>query len=243
MEKELSALIVDDEENARLYLAGLLVELYPEMTLHFASSPAEALFLLRQLHFSMVFMDVEMPGMSGLELQEQYLAKIELLPVIYVSGFKRPEFIQKALRLKAVDYLDKPVNPVELKDAVDKALQLFPSRKSGHTVVAHSTKICLPTEKGDLYFSPDEIACFESNKRNSFAYFADTCKKVVVRLNLVELMKVLPSGVFHRVSRQFIINESKIKYISKSTKSIVLNTHCAPVEVHKVYPDFFKMDH
>lgn len=55
-----------------------------------------------------------MPGMTGLDLVAEMQTSLKNVPVIFVSAYKRAEFIQRALRLNAVDYLDKPVDPTEL---------------------------------------------------------------------------------------------------------------------------------
>ena len=116
-------LIVDDEEQSRLYLASIVNELHPELSIQLAATPAEALFLLNKECMDVVFIDVEMPGMTGLEMLEKLRGINANLPVIFVSAYKRAEFIQKAMRLGAVDYIDKPVDPIELESALQKILQ------------------------------------------------------------------------------------------------------------------------
>lgn len=227
------ALIVDDEENARMYLANFMKDLYPELEIQLAASPAEAIFILTKQNTDMIFLDVEMPGITGLEMLKQLRDQIYELPVIFVSTYMKAEFIQKAMRLNAIDYLDKPVNPIELDNAIQKA---FKNNISSN----HNNKIRLYTEKGELIFEPNEILCFESQKRNSVAYFENDNKKVKVRCNLTELSGILPSQIFSRVSRQFIININKIKYISKSTKSIILKNNNEQFVIQRVYPEVLK---
>lgn len=234
-------LIVDDEENSRLYLANILFELYPELHVQFASTPQEALFLIPKNSFDIIFTDVEMPGMSGHELVQQIREMKIMTPVIFVSAFSNTTYLRNALRLSAVDYLDKPVNPNELKIAIKKALS---KRNNGvDTNNDAGKKIKLFCEQGLLYFEPEEILCFETKRNNSLAYFANDNKKVIVRYNLSELIEVLPATIFVRVSRQFIINIHKIKYISKSNKSIVLNHNKDQLVIHKVFPEILRGDH
>lgn len=233
-------LIVDDEENSRLYLANILLELYPKLYVQFASTPQEALFLISKNKFDTIFMDVEMPEMTGHELVKQIREQQNLTPVIFVSAFSNTTYLRNALRLSAVDYLDKPVNPKELETAVAMALS-----NRIHEVDANNDagkKIKLFCEQGLLYFEPDEMLCFETKRNNSLAYFVNDNKKVIVRYNLTELIAILPAKIFVRVSRQFVVNIHKIKYISKSTKSIVLNYHREQLVIHKVYPEILKSD-
>jgi CheY-like chemotaxis protein len=153
-----TVLIVDDEEKSRLYLAELTHELFPELTLQFAASPFEALFIIEKQKIDLIFLDVEMPGMTGIDLLTQLREKILKTPVVFISAYKRAEFIQKALRLNAVDYIDKPVDPEELqlaivkalKNSIDSELSTLPTQKT-------IKKLSLHTANGEMLFEPDEI--------------------------------------------------------------------------------------
>jgi len=228
-------LIVDDEDKARLYLAQILQELHPDYEIKFAASPAEALFIFNCSDIDLIFLDVEMPGMTGLDLLSKMREKQSDVPVIFVSAFKRAEFIQQALRLDAVDYIDKPVDPGELETAIQKSFKshfAFPVSRS-----ETSSKLVLFTELGDMIFNPDEILCFESDKRNSIAYFSSGAKNVVVRENLVGLETILPAESYVRVSRQHIVNKRYIKFVSRSNKTIIVDTGNVQIKIDKVYPD------
>ncbi len=229
-------LIVDDEENARLYLAAILNELFPEMEIQLASSPAEAVFLISKKCADIIFLDVEMPGMSGLEMLAQLRESIKQTPVIFVSSYNRVEFVQKALRLNAIDYIDKPVDPMELKNAMEKAKLQF-NKVEFQTA---NQKLKLFTEKGEMLFEPNEIMYFESKKRDSIAHFVNGFHDVTVRCNLKELEATLPINIFVRVSRQCVVNKQYVKFASQSTHSITLMEGCKSTEIEKVNPDFFK---
>jgi len=229
-------LIVDDEENARLYLAAILNELFPEMEIQLASSPAEAVFLISKKCADIILLDVEMPGMSGLEMLAQLRESIKQTPVIFVSSYNRVEFVQKALRLNAIDYIDKPVDPMELKNAMEKAKLQF-NKVEFQTA---NQKLKLFTEKGEMLFEPNEIMYFESKKRDSIAHFVSGFHDVTVRCNLKELEAILPINTFARASRQCVVNKQYVKFASQSTHSITLMEGCKSTEIEKVNPDFFK---
>lgn len=225
-------LIVDDEEQSRLYLASIVNELYPEFSIQLAATPAEALFLLNKEYLDIVFLDVEMPGMNGLEMLEKLREINANLPVIFVSGYKRAEFIQKAMRLGAVDYIDKPVDPIELDAALQKILQLkivFPSTKA-------TERFCLFTNSGDMFLEVDEILYFSSDKRYSTAYLKDGSSKTI-RDNLETLTKKLPAQHFLRVSRQYIVNTNVIKFVSKANKTITIQSGGKNLILYRIYPN------
>ena len=233
--KNKKALIVDDEEKARLYLASILSELHPEIEIQFVSSPAEALFLLQKQHFDIVFLDVEMPGMTGLEMLENLHESLKNIPFIFVSAYKHAEYIQKALRLNAVDYIDKPVNPTELENAINKAFTSNSFDNSGEIEKILSNKIYLLTDIDERLVETENIVYFQSCKRYSIAYFTDGTNRIV-RYNLVYLSSVLPKNIFLRASRQYLINVQYIKFISKTNKSIKLEAGKQLLELRKIFP-------
>ena len=230
-------LIVDDEDSARLYLATIVSELYPKLSIQLAATPSEALFLLKNNCIDLVLLDVEMPGMTGLELVENIRNVSDSTPIIFVSAYKRAEFIQRAIRLNAVDYIDKPVDPAELNNALLKALQtnqntVNNSKRSEH----HNNRFCLLTDSGEMFIEDTEIVYFKTQKRYSLVFFADGTSKIV-RDNLEGLSKKLPANSFLRVSRQHIVNIKSIKYVSKSNKSITLQSNnLQQVVLNKIYP-------
>jgi two-component system LytT family response regulator len=233
---------VDDEEKSRLYLAEIVHELYPTFLFQFAASPFEALFILEKQKMDLIFLDVEMPGMTGLDLLEELRKKVNNTPVVFVSGYKRAEFIQKALRLNAIDYIDKPVDPEELRNAIEKSFSHKTEiGKVATTQNTNNVKLCLSTINGDMLFEPDEIMYFESNKRESIAYFQNGFPKVSVRENLKSLIEtILPNEHFLRVSRQYIINKRFVKFISQSNNSITLADGHKKIILNRIFPDIFK---
>jgi two-component system, LytTR family, response regulator len=229
-------LIVDDEEQARLYLACIVKELHPEVELLMAASPNEALFILQNENVDCVLLDVEMPGMSGLEMLEKVRLYTEDKPVIFVSGYKRAEFIQSAMRLNALDYIDKPVNPKELNNALLKAFKIQGQKATIGKSSCCKERFYLMTSVGEMFVNVNELIYFETLKRYSTAYFADGTQKVI-RHNLEALMNMLPNNTFLRVSRQNIINIRSIKYISKSNKTITLQCSSGVVVLNRIYPN------
>lgn len=230
-------LIVDDEENSRLYLAQIVKELRPDYELLLASTPTEALFHVQNQAVDLLFLDVEMPGMSGLELLSEIRKRMSCVHAVFVSAYKVADYIQKAMRLNAVDYLDKPVNPNELQIVMHKCFEKSAAQLPLNT--HHPEKLKLYTEKGDMVFCADEIVYFKSTKRYSTAHFKNGAKDVVVRENLVSLEKTLPETTFLRVGRQYIINTQYVKFVSKSNRSIVLAVGDNQIIIGKVFPEVF----
>lgn len=230
-------LIVDDEENSRLYLAQILKALHSEYEVLLSATPTEALFLIANHDVDLVLLDVEMPGMTGLELLTEIRKKLNCVPAVFVSAFKVADYIQKAIRLGAVDYIDKPVDPLALEQVLLKCFA--PPLLDLPSDPTNTDKLKLFTEKGDMIFCPSEIVYFESAKRYSVAYFKFGLRSVIVRENLVNLERLLPSVSFLRVGRQHIINTQYVKFVSRSNKSIVLDAGENHIIIEKVYPEVF----
>lgn len=226
------ALIVDDEENARLYLARMIAVTVADMEIQFAGTPAEALFVLEKFRPDVLFLDVEMPGISGLELLKAIRGKCPELPVIIVSGYYEFDYVKKALRLNAVDYLNKPVDPDELEQAIRKALL---KETAVHEPTENEAKISLSTDKGILYVNPNQVLFFATNKRSSNLYMVSSEKPVLVRESLSILEKTLPAANFLRVSRQYIVNISHVRYVNKS-RYIILQAGGREVKLEKISP-------
>ena len=230
-------LIVDDEEEARMYLANVIEELFPDLHIIFASTPNEAIYLVKKECIDAILLDVEMPGMSGLEMLSKLRDQQLIIPVIFVSAYKKAEFIQKAIRLDAVDYIDKPVNPIELNAALNKALSLTERLPIDFANdISHiSNRIRLNTVKGVMFFDPYEILLFKSNKRDSLAVFKDGKSTLLIRENLSVLSNLLVSYGFIRVNRQHIVNSHCIKSVIKCDKTIILSV--GEMKISPVFKD------
>ena len=113
-------LIVDDEEAIRNLFAIALSERYECVT---AADTAEALRLLAAQQFALVISDVQMPGLSGVELLRKIVSDFSDTAVIMVSGIDRSQRVIDALRIGAFDYLLKPCDLDVLQLRVEQALE------------------------------------------------------------------------------------------------------------------------
>lgn len=118
MEKKITAILVDDEENSRQVLSGLLHRFCPEVEVCGEAEDAEAAYeLVTRTYPNLVFLDIQMPSSNGFNL----LRRFPELPfeVIFVTGFD--QYALHAIRFSALDYLLKPVEVPDLVAAVQKA--------------------------------------------------------------------------------------------------------------------------
>jgi len=135
MSDAISILIVDDEPVARSRLRELLADLAPEFQHRIvgeAANAPEALSQIEAVHPQIVLLDVQMPGMNGIELARHMSARAaasetprQMPLVIFVTAFE--EFAVEAFEVRAIDYLLKPVRAQRLLEALRRAVTRLPS--------------------------------------------------------------------------------------------------------------------
>ncbi|EDY80738.1 LytTr DNA-binding domain family [Verrucomicrobiia bacterium DG1235] len=125
MPPPLKILIVDDEPPARAKLKLFLSDCLPDATLYEAANGTEALELLESAAPDLAFLDIQMPGMTGLEVVEAFGPE-EMPPLIFTTAYD--QYAVKAFEHNAVDYLLKPFDDRRFRKALDKATsKLVPS--------------------------------------------------------------------------------------------------------------------
>jgi PAS domain S-box-containing protein len=112
-------LVVDDEEGPR---EAIRMILKPHYEVHTAGSGEEVLSSLTDLRPDVIFMDVKMPRMDGVQLLERVKAVDQLVEVVMITAYASLDTVQRAMRFGAMDYLVKPFAPKELQEVAERAL-------------------------------------------------------------------------------------------------------------------------
>lgn len=228
----LNAIIVDDEEFARSSLFFLLQENCEHINISgIAKSVAEARVLLSQHAIDLIFLDIAMPGENGFELISQ--AKDHKAHVIFTTAYD--QYALKAIKANALDYLLKPIDIDELKEAVDKAREYISVRKNGTdrsenlqnlakqlTDRTEIRKISLPNGQGYSLTSVSDIVHIAADSNYSVFYLANG-EKITVSKVLKEYEEILPDHQFIRVHKSSIINlDYVLEYNSKNGLEVTL---------------------
>ncbi len=121
-------LVVDDEEGPREAIRMILKPRYQVFT---AGSGEEALAVLPMLRPDVIFMDVKMPRMDGVQLLERVKAIDPAVEVVMITAYASLDTVQRAMRFGAMDYLVKPFAPRELQEAAERALARRRQRLDG----------------------------------------------------------------------------------------------------------------
>lgn len=124
------ALIVEDEPLMRQYLMDKLNDIHPKwQAAASAEDGVEAMSLLQKELFDLVITDIRMPGMDGLSLARHVTAHYSDTFIIILSGYDEFDYARAAVRLNVCDYLLKPLNDGELKQALEKVSQRLEENK------------------------------------------------------------------------------------------------------------------
>jgi DNA-binding NtrC family response regulator len=115
-----SVLVVDDEKNIRLTMSRALEDIEVDVTT--ADSGAEALAALARRHVDVVLLDLRMPGMDGIEVLRRVAREYPDTRVIIITAYGTVERAVEAMKLGAVDFLEKPVTPAEVRARVAELL-------------------------------------------------------------------------------------------------------------------------
>ena len=222
--QKIEAIIVDDEISARdnlRYLTNTFchnVEIIDE-----ATNVDEAISAITKHKPQLVFLDIEMPQKNGFQLIEHF-EKIDFY-IIFVTAYDK--YAIKAFKCSALDYLLKPIDILELKNAVKKVsatlkkdtleerLNVLKSNQNG------IKRIAIPYKSDYAIIDVKNINCIEADRMYSKINSNDG-KTFITSKKLSHYEKVLSNSNFIRVHRSWVVNIDYIISYSKKDKNIVL---------------------
>jgi DNA-binding LytR/AlgR family response regulator len=248
------ALIVDDEAPARSELRYLLNETGGVEVVGEASTSAEALQLIAAIEYDIVFLDIEMAGLTGIDLAAALAAAESSPAIVFVTAYG--EHALKAFEVAATDYLVKPVGVDRLRQALARCAagpSAPPGPESGSTAgvpplqgdAGHSpsatppastagpTRIDrIPVEKGGrtLLIAANEILYVEAHDDYSRVFTADG--RYLSTLSLAALEERLEPSGFFRTHRSYLVNLARVREVLPMYGGMLVLTLGGEAETH-----------
>lgn len=206
MRRKFNALIVDDERLARKELTLMLKDYTDINILGEAGSVNTALDIIKDTQPDVIFLDIQMPGCSGFTLLDKINPNIK---IIFVTAFD--EYAIRAFEVNALDYLLKPVNPLRLKNSIDRLLSNKPVKQLFSRKFSYDDIIFLHLNSQMRFFKICSIICINASGDYTEIITSDNIKGLSSKA-LREWESRLPENHFIRIHRSSIIN---LHYIQK----------------------------
>jgi len=225
--KSISAIVVDDEKDARDYLTSLINDHAGDVEIIASTGSAtEAVRLILEKCPQIVFLDIEMPGNNGFEVVKQIRNHRSNAVIIFVTAYD--QYTIDAIRCAAFDYLLKPI---DLND-FQSCMQRYRSSDRGKNLddkinrlldnLKHEKeKICFSTRTRRLFLDPTEIIYIEADRTSSELHCTNN-RVITASHSLKEMEQLLPASQFLRINRSQIINKHHLTEIVHNTRKCTL---------------------
>jgi two-component system, LytTR family, response regulator len=220
--KNLNVIIVDDEQNARLALRGIITENFPELQiLDECNDVPTAVKSILKHQPDLIFLDISMPGYSGIELFKFLDTDQFKFKVIFVTAYS--EYAINAFELSAVDYILKPVRIDALRRAISKVQESQDDTLNvlhENMTPGHSQKLALQTGEGITIIPLNEILYLKAD--GSYTHFLlSKNKKITVTKKIADFTRLEQMGGFLRIHRSHMVNIDRISKILKIDGGVV----------------------
>lgn len=242
-----TALLVDDEPNLLDYLERKLTAAWPELSIvGTAANGRQALAMSADLAPDIVFLDIQMPGLNGLQVAQALDPEIR---VVFVTAFD--EYAVPAFEAAAVDYLLKPVDDERLALTVARLKEATtdPDREVLTKVLAQLSrgdhvhlKWLRSQQDGSTRLIPvDSVVCFKADGKYTSVLTAT--EEHLIRTSIKELEEELDPGVFWRVHRGTIVRVEEILEASRDLRgryTLTLRSRPERLRTSQKYGHLFK---
>lgn len=224
MSQLFKAIVIDDEPAARRLMKSLLEEYEQVVTVVAeAGNGREAISKIEELRPDLIFLDIQMPDLTGFEVLEQLTHKPN---VIFTTAYE--QYAIKAFENFSIDYLLKPIKEERLQQSIDKlkqfgrlnqTLDINSLQDIIRQLQAPQKATALPIKTGDriTLLRYENIAYLEAQDKYVYVFTTDGQKHLTDQ-SLTTLSEKLPPQ-FYRIQKSYIINKDKIKEMHRHFNS------------------------
>lgn len=227
----MNCIIVDDEPLAREAIELLVKDIdYLRLAGTFNNASAAARYM-EQNAVDLIFLDIQMPGITGIEFAKTISRKTL---IVFTTAYS--EYALDSYEVDAIDYLIKPIEPERFRKAADKAL-------------AYSS-LLMQDEKENIEPAADDYFFVKSDRKYFKVNFEDILfveglkdyvilqleeQRIITRMNLKAMNELLPKSLFLRVNKSYIVNTARIEAFDNN--DIFIKTH--EIAIGSSYRDGF----
>jgi two-component system LytT family response regulator len=223
----IKAIIIDDEQNCIDSLVFDLQKHCKEVNVvETCTSPKQGILSIKKLKPDLVFLDVQMPWMSGFEMLE-LIDEINFA-IIFTTAFD--QFAAKAFRISAIDYLLKPIDTNDLKEAIRKANEKI-QQKSGTDNITNllqnikkpevNQRIAVPGREGYEFIEAGKIIYAKAEGSYTHVFLNDK-RKLIISKTLSDIEELLPAEHFQRIHHSTLVNLSHVTHLFKTDGGFVV---------------------
>ncbi len=221
----IKSIVIDDEPKARKLLQAIIGEYCPDVeVIADCEDLPSAVKVIRKHQPDLIFLDIEMPGHSGLELLDFFNEEEVNFGIIFTTAYNN--YAVQAFRFSAIDYLLKPLRHESLMEAIERfkkrathsnLLQYNNLKQSLNTSLSWDEKrITIPTTTSHKFIKPSEILLIKGSGAYSEIYLTDGSKLLTSR-NLKHFEDTLIDiAYFFRSHKSYIVN---LQYVTEYVKS------------------------
>lgn len=218
----MQAIIIDDEKRARHLLTTLIRDHINELhVVTEASNLKDGVTAIKELKPDIVFLDIEMPGETGLEIMNYFKDDEIAFQIIFVTAYN--QYAVDAFRMNAIDYLLKPIDIDELKSAFAKAKQQQSSQQISEQIERlrqsvqqlSMDKIVMEIPRGYLFTSHNDIIYLEADGMYTNVYMINGKRNVICKPLKHFVEQLEGNKLFFKCHRSYMIN---LKHISELVK-------------------------
>lgn len=208
----MNCIIIDDEPLARSEMRSLIDEISEIETIGDFSNASTALEFLKTNDVDLIFLDIEMPMITGLEFAEN-LPKQSL--IIFTTAYS--QYALKSYELDAIDYLLKPIEKKRLGKAINKAVlyhDLLSQETVKNTIESNTNDfLFIKADRRFYKIKLEEIKFIEGLK--DYVVIHTQTQKLITAMNLKTIHQKIPEVIFLRVSKSYVVNMNFIDSFDK----------------------------
>ena len=203
MNHKLKCVLLDDELPGLTYLRMLCEQIPTIEIVRAFNNPLLFLEESKNLDFDLVILDIEMPGISGLDVAHL----LDKKAIIFTTAYK--DYAADAFDVDAIDYIRKPIQKERLEKAIEKAL------KQQKNISTSKNFININTNKGKAVLFFDQlqyITTAEIDKRDKQAFLSNGKQLVIKNTSFEQLLELLPEADFCRINKKEILAIKMVRY-------------------------------